>query len=182
MVAMRGGGRTNAAGGAWGAYAEAGKGEARRDTPLNTVLSAVRQEAEDKENSPVEGQGKAAAMGMKRRREDPAAPEAKYRRLVARSRFGDAGMVDDGKGIERLDVRIEDGFPAIGGRKGEDEEWSPDIRVTFHGSHVFAGIRKLVERGVIDGKRMPGWMTGEEGVSVGVVRDGRIVGFKGSGL
>jgi central kinetochore subunit Mis15/CHL4 len=43
-------------------------------------------------------------------------------------------------------------------------------------------VRELVERGIIDGERMPGWMTGEEGISVGVVKDGRIQGFKGSGI
>jgi central kinetochore subunit Mis15/CHL4 len=29
---------------------------------------------------------------------------------------------------------------------------------------------------------MPGWMTGEEGVTMGAVRSGRIRGFRGSGL
>ncbi|MCJ1259431.1 hypothetical protein MMC24_007268 [Lignoscripta atroalba] len=59
--------------------------------------------------------------------------------------------------------------------------WIPDIRLTFHGTHIFAGLRKLVESGVVDGEKMPGWMTGEEGVSVGVVRGGRIRGGKGEG-
>jgi central kinetochore subunit Mis15/CHL4 len=182
MVAMRGGGRTNAAGGAWGVYAEAGKKDARLDTPLNTALPLVPKDDGDKENQ-VQGQarGKAAGLGMKRKREDAAAPEAGHRRVLAKSRFGDAGRVEDGKDIERLDVRIEDPFPAIEG-EGAQEDWRPDIRVTFHGSHVFAGIRRLVERGIIDGRRMPGWMTGEEGVSVGVVKEGRIIGFKGSGI
>jgi central kinetochore subunit Mis15/CHL4 len=56
------------------------------------------------------------------------------------------------------------------------------VRLTFHGSHVFAGIRQLVECGIVDGERMPGWMTGEEGVTIGAVRNGRIRGHKGSGL
>ena len=37
-------------------------------------------------------------------------------------------------------------------------------------------MRELVEAGAVDGERMGGWMTGEEGVSVGVVRGGRLVG------
>ena len=157
-------------------------------------------------------------QGMKRRRvEDPAA--TKRRKLVAAGRFGDTAKADDRKGIERLDVRLEDRFPALSalpvdeedaledeparrgnkqkGRRstitveldqvdGDDElasdGWRPDVRVTFHGSHVFAGIRELVEAGIIDGEMMPGWMTGEEGVSVGIVKDGRIRGHKGSGL
>ena len=60
--------------------------------------------------------------------------------------------------------------------------WRPDVRVTFHGQHVFAGIRELVEAGIVDGEKMPGWMTGEEGVSLGVVRDGRMRNSKGSGM
>ncbi|CAK7228744.1 chromosome loss-related protein [Sporothrix bragantina] len=72
--------------------------------------------------------------------------------------------------------------------EGEAEEdkaecsWRPRVALTFHGPHIFAGIRQLVEAGVIDGEKMPGWMTGEEGVTVGAVRHGRIRGHKGSGM
>lgn len=61
-------------------------------------------------------------------------------------------------------------------------QWRPTVQITFQGNHVFAGIRQLVEAGIVDGERMPGWMTGEDGVTVGVVRHGRIRGNKGSGL
>ena len=60
--------------------------------------------------------------------------------------------------------------------------WAPQVQVTFHGSHVFAGLRKLAESGALYGEKMPGWMTGENGVSIGVVRNGRIRGNKGSGI
>ncbi|OHE92626.1 hypothetical protein CORC01_12072 [Colletotrichum orchidophilum] len=60
--------------------------------------------------------------------------------------------------------------------------WAPNVKLTLHGSHVFAGIRQLVENGIIDGERVPGWLTGEEGVTVGAVRHGRIRGHKGSGI
>ena len=167
---------------------------------------------------------------------------------MARARFGTSGLVDDGLGVERVDVAIEDPFPQsssiaaagaearrrprnggrekqAGGRRstldtalereaallgdsdrdgdddgqeqaaaaGEDDDvaaaqgqskssWRPGIKLTFRGTHVFAGIRQLVEAGAIDGERMPGWMTGEEGVTIGAVRHGRIRGHKGSGL
>ncbi|KAI9773792.1 MAG: hypothetical protein M1840_006017 [Geoglossum simile] len=52
------------------------------------------------------------------------------------------------------------------------QTWRPNVRLTFQGTHVFAGVRKLVDSGVVDGVRMPGWMTGEVGVSGGLVRDG----------
>ena len=51
----------------------------------------------------------------------------------------------------------------------------PKIRLVFHGSHIFAGVRRLVETGFVDGADMPGWLTGEDGVSVGVVRGGRML-------
>ncbi|KAL7922924.1 centromere protein Chl4/mis15/CENP-N [Trichoderma austrokoningii] len=60
-------------------------------------------------------------------------------------------------------------------------QWRPTVQITLQGNHVFAGIRQLVEAGIVDGERMPGWMTGEDGVTVGVVRHGRIRGNKGSG-
>jgi central kinetochore subunit Mis15/CHL4 len=66
--------------------------------------------------------------------------------------------------------------------EAETEQWRPNVRVIFQGKHIFAGIRNLIEEGVLDGEKMPGWMTGEEGVSVGLVQNGRIKGFKGSGL
>lgn len=115
----------------------------------------------------------------------------KRRKLIAQARFGDSAMPNDGKGIERFDVRIEDPFPGIEptapgqeaiAPNGDLIDWAPNITVTFHGRHTFAGIRELVERGVVDGEKMPGWMTGEENISIGVVKEGRIQGFKGSAL
>jgi len=215
LVERRGGGRTNAAGGGWGVYAEDKKKGS--ENPLNVQLPTPESSTleEDQEDKPsVEGKN----AGMKRKRvEDESV--LKRRKLIAKGRFGNSGKADDGKGIERLDIRLEDQFPVsaapnddmeateaedLGNRgkkqKGrrstitleldrteDDDElasdgWRPDIRVTFHGPHVFAGIRELVEVGIVDGQKMPGWMTGEEGVSVGVVKDGRIRGQKGSGL
>ena len=62
-----------------------------------------------------------------------------------------------------------------------NKPWKPHVAITFHGTHVFAGIRALVECGAVDGRTMPGWMTGEDGVSLGVVREGKIVRSKGDG-
>ncbi|KAI9797389.1 MAG: hypothetical protein M1825_006004 [Sarcosagium campestre] len=75
-----------------------------------------------------------------------------------------------------------EGIPSEEATGETPNNWTPRIQITFQGSHVFAGMRKLVEAGAVDGERMPGWMTGEAGVSVGVVRDGRIRGQHGQGL
>jgi central kinetochore subunit Mis15/CHL4 len=147
-------------------------------------------EVEDEEGDGG-GSGKRGVDGVG---EDVEGRAAKRARLVARARFGGTGLVGDGKGVERVDIVVEDAFPEgegwrseEGGDGDEDDEeldrkWRPRVKLTFHGSHVFAGIRQLVENGIIDGERMPGWMTGEEGVTVGAVRHGRIRGHKGSGL
>ena len=181
-----------------------------RDNPLNTQLPTPERSVEVVEEEEKEKN----ISGMKRVREDDPRV-AKRRKIVAKVRFGNNGIVGDGKGIERLDLRMEDPYPASttkvtkeddmdttprdarrrkSGRRSnvhfeddtglndERDGWIPDIRLTFHGSHVHAGIRELVEAGIIDGERMPGWMTGEEGVSVGAVRRGKIRGYKGSGI
>lgn len=163
--------------------------------------------------------------------------QQKRHRTLAAARFGAYGLEADGRGIERVDVRMENLFDGDGGatdadaagrrgkrggrasnalgegngnRRGptahasgrghgdrgrsprldegeardeavDDGGWRPEIRVTFQGAHVFAGIRRLVEAGVVDGRTMPGWMTGEAGVSVGVVRNGRMLLSGGEG-
>jgi central kinetochore subunit Mis15/CHL4 len=191
MHTMRGGGRTSAAQGAWGDYAGNRRKDVRTDTPLNTALplrerqEKVKEQKHEVEAEKEEEKGKenatAPVKGLKRLHIDSGSASATQRKRVASARFGTSASIDDGKGIERLEVRIDDPFPSIPNRT-ESDHFSPDVRVVFSGAHVFAGIRKLVEAGIIDGKAMPGWMTGEEGVSVGVVRSGRITGFMGSGI
>ncbi|KAK2745922.1 hypothetical protein FQN55_005994 [Onygenales sp. PD_40] len=57
----------------------------------------------------------------------------------------------------------------------------PVISLTLSGSHVIAGLRQLAELGVVDAARMPSWMSGEEGVSEGVVKGGLLLRRKGGG-
>ncbi|KAK0740601.1 centromere protein Chl4/mis15/CENP-N [Schizothecium vesticola] len=163
LIARKGGAqRTGAAAGGWGVYAD----EKVRESPLETVLPTP----------PLSEDGGDSGG---RKREGPTSGEeraVKRARLVARARFGGSARVGDGKGSRRE----AEGDGDDGGTS--TDKWRPYVRLTFHGTHVFAGIRQLVEHGIIDGERMPGWMTGEEGVTVGAVRDGRIRGFRGSGV
>lgn len=223
LCEKRGGGRHNAAGGAWEVYA----GDNKEDNPLNPIHHELDEDAAMGKNSDIGDKEKAVPKNMKRAREEDVSELVKRRKTIAKARFGKSAKPKDGKGIERLDVRIEDPFPSMafilpepekeraierkrqknkgrrstveaeldrlgeendGGRvqtetdeRGRDT-WKPDIRITFHGNHVFAGIRELVEAGIVDGEKMPGWMTGEEGITLGVVRRGRVKGFKGSGI
>ncbi|KAH0604800.1 uncharacterized protein H6S33_006468 [Morchella sextelata] len=101
--------------------------------------------------------------------------EEEKRRRVAEGRFGGGARVGDGRGLESVEFVVEDVFPGDG-EEGEEEEWRPSVGVKLEGAHVFAGVRSLVEAGVVfDGVKMPGWMTGEGGVSFGMVRDGVLV-------
>ncbi|KAI1867229.1 uncharacterized protein JN550_007281 [Neoarthrinium moseri] len=215
LLSVKGAGRGNAAGGGWGFYAE----DDKKDSPLNPVLPTP----------PLSDSSSAeeASRTTKRKRSfnpqaEKAEREAKRRQLVAKARFGKSASIDDGKGVERVDILLEDPFPNGPAALPEDEDtpqvrrsrrskgrrsgvhleleqardgdehddeaggtegaWRPGVRLAFHGTHVFAGIRQLVEAGIIDGERMPAWMTGEEGITIGAVRYGRVRGNKGSGL
>lgn len=228
LLYRRGPGRTNSAGGGWSIYAD----EKKKESPLGTLLpSPPLSEGDEFESTKKSGQGH--AVRSRAVSPDTARYERRIKRarLVARARFGDSARIDDGKGVERFDVVIDDPFhvetdltrddgevpdreldaPASRppdtsarrrtidmafdqvreeddeGRGGNDLDddngtWRPSIKLTFHGPHVFAGVRQLVEAGIIDGEKMPGWLTGEEGVTIGAVRHGRIRGHKGSGM
>ncbi|KAF4988490.1 hypothetical protein FGRMN_9741 [Fusarium graminum] len=213
LLETKGSGRTNAAGGGWSIYSN----ESTKVSPLDIVLPTP----------PLSRESSLSNLNLKRGA--PMAESqraAKKARLTARARFGDSGLVTDGKGVEKVDIVIQDPFPstianssgteneeteqndaAMGGKNrrkskitaviqeanvtaeedvGNDttssDRWTPAVKVTFSGSHVWAGVRQLVEAGIVDGERMPGWMTGEEGVTTGLVRHGRIRGHKGSGI
>ncbi|KAL9118211.1 MAG: hypothetical protein Q9187_005246 [Circinaria calcarea] len=231
LVAVRGSTRGNSAAGGWSIFAE---GSVEGNPLQSTVIRNQEYlQFDDKENL----QANERISGTKRNHQtecegNPLLNEhedslPKRRQHVALSRFGKSGVEADGKGIERLDIRIEDPFTSnpnmegpepdtseplpdqtqtslVKSRRGRrptltivdesDDEtispnridssggWIPTVQLSFHGAHVFAGIRKLLEVGVVNGEKMPSWMTGEDGVSVGVVQGGRIKGMKGSGI
>ncbi|KAH8906941.1 CHL4-domain-containing protein [Coniochaeta sp. PMI_546] len=188
LTHRRGSGRTNAAGGGWSVFADPKKKVSPLDTVLPTPPTSEGDDEAGIDATEVELTRK-RAVSPATEREERAAKRAKR---VAQARFGDTAKVNDGKGVERVDIVIEDPFEILSQERDEDEidqeeeaaggRWRPNVRLTFHGTHVFAGIRQLVEQGIIDGERMPGWMTGEEGVTIGAVRHGRIRGHKGSGI
>jgi len=62
----------------------------------------------------------------------------------------------------------------IGSNPDRETSWEPKLKLVFRGPHVFAGVRQLAECGVVDGVRMPGWLTGEDGVTLGIIHNGRI--------
>ncbi|KAH0428883.1 chl4 family chromosome segregation [Colletotrichum camelliae] len=188
LLQARGVGRANAAGGGWNIYGDKKKNESPLDNTLPTP--PLSEESSDDSLDPTE------RTANKRNGDTLYGSHCslKRARLFAQARFGSTARLDDGVGIERVDVAIEDSFPVRRQYGVDDEEmtshisnnegsgWIPNVKVTLHGAHVFAGVRRLVENGIVEGQRMPGWLTGEEGVTLGAVRHGRIRGHRGSGL
>ncbi|KAF2872450.1 centromere protein Chl4/mis15/CENP-N [Massariosphaeria phaeospora] len=204
LLTYRGPGKSNGAAGGFSIFQD-------HSFSQNALDFITSQKTDDAEKSGAGGE-KAGPGRPKRALDDAEAPEAKRRREVAEGRFGTSAKPNDGQGLDRFEVRIDDPFPPIPNsaaradgdtsdlnaqpanrsRRGRpslldrsaaeieeiqdraDEAWVPDVRVTFQGPHVFAGIRQLVEQGVVDGEKMPGWMTGEAGVTIGAVKNGRI--------
>jgi central kinetochore subunit Mis15/CHL4 len=208
LLTYRGPGKSNAATGGWSIFQDHSFSQNALD-----FITTQRGDGQDKHSldKTTNGVTKPGPGRPKRAADSTATPEAKRRKEVAAGRFGTSAQPDDGQGLERFEVRIDDPFPAVAGAIGEQQEgdtsnvdaqagnrtrkgrpslldrtaedlediqneegWVPNVRVTFQGTHVFAGIRHLVEEGIIDGEKMPGWMTGEAGVTIGAVREGRM--------
>jgi hypothetical protein len=71
--------------------------------------------------------------------------------------------------LERVEWKIVHGYP------DDATGFSPSLTMRFDGANVFHGVYEGIVEGWIDGGRVPGWLTGEEGRSEGKVQDGRIV-------
>ncbi|KAF1976074.1 CHL4-domain-containing protein [Bimuria novae-zelandiae CBS 107.79] len=208
LLAYRGPGKSNAASGGWSIFQDHSFSQNALD-----FITSQRGDGHGKHGSTKDTTGSAVKAGPgrpKRTLDEKETSETKRRREVAAGRFGSSAQPNDGQGLERVEVRIDDPFPSVlnateqadgdtsniseqsanRNRRGrpslldrsldEIEEleggdaWVPDVRVVFQGSHVFAGVRQLVEQGVFNGEKMPGWMTGEAGVTIGAVKEGRI--------
>ena len=110
--------------------------------------------------------------------------ERSKREILARSRFGmkihtkNVLAVEEREeeaeedivtpALERVEWKIIHEYP-------EDSTFTPSLTMRLEGANVFHGVFEGVVEGWIDGERIPGWLTGEEGRSEGKVRDGRIV-------
>ncbi|QDS76408.1 hypothetical protein FKW77_004006 [Venturia effusa] len=180
LLAHRGAERTNAAAGGWTIFADEKKdGNALDYSKFEEGSLSLPNDEEDLSIDEKDVVRRNLKRSMPFSHADPTSslstPEIKRLKLVAAGRFGSYGLPEDGKNFNRFDLRMTDSFSRALGEEGEDrDDFTPNIRLSFQGSHVFAGIRKLVESGIIDGESMAGWMTGEAGVSVGTVKNGRI--------
>ncbi|KAL1849044.1 chromosome loss-related protein [Paecilomyces lecythidis] len=191
LLALRGPGRTNSANGAFSIFADAVlEGSPLNPRASNTVAPEEYQNegSSEKENEERNGSEEPSSTDTKtqqqtqtkksnlRSTDSEQDPEgSKRRKLAVHSRFGTAGTPASAAALDRLDIRLLD--PPVGEDEVPDETVdstdAPTMTLTFHGSDVVSGLRRLAELGVADPERMPSWMTGEEAVSVAAVKGGR---------
>ncbi|KAG5437779.1 hypothetical protein PCANB_000492 [Pneumocystis canis] len=57
----------------------------------------------------------------------------------------------------------------------ENMPFRPSIWLLFEGNHVLSGLKEMCFQGHADARQMPSWLTGDEGVTEGIIRDGRLV-------
>jgi central kinetochore subunit Mis15/CHL4 len=175
LLAMRGPGRDSGVAGGWSTYAD----EDSLTSAMQVVPPRVQAEG-DKENMHPDSARTEISLPRPPKRTfshaEPTAhlPSQRRKRLkqLAVGRFGVTGEDKDKKALTRFDVKVDDELDGATALR-------PSLKFEFQGTHVFAGLRKLVEAGVIDGEKMPAWMTGEGNVSAGVVRHGKIQGWYG---
>lgn len=191
LLALRGPGRSTAANGAFSIFADAAvEGSPLDPRPGNTVPAEEHMRGghkpaagEDKENAnstdplpePV-STGSGATTKRKSGISDSRSlsPTSKKRRLAVDARFGTAGSTLAPAPLDRLDIRLLD--PPVSTNEAGDDADGPTgsaVSLSFTGSDVIGGIRRLAEVGVVDPERMPPWMTGEEGISMAIVRGGK---------
>lgn len=179
LLKLRGPGRSNGANGAFSIFADAVvEGSPLDPRPSNTVspeeyLNQI-QDPEKENLTQPEGDAQDPSTAKKSRRREPDSHVPKKRKLTIQSRFGTAGSPLVSAPLDRLDARLLD---APDDKPDDDDvaQTQPALSLTFAGSDIISGIRRLAELGVVDPERMPSWMTGEEAVSVAVVRDGNRV-------
>ncbi|KAJ5881728.1 uncharacterized protein N7529_000400 [Penicillium soppii] len=174
LLALRGPGRSTAANGAFSIFSDAAlEGSPLDPRPSNTVTPEehiATSHLAEKENLILDS-AKRKSSGLEN---GPLSPVSKQRRLAIHSRFGTGSALAPAP-LDRLDIRLLD-KPGSGDDEDDDPNSTlPAVSLTFAGSDVVSGIRKLAELGIVDPERMPSWMTGEEGVSVATVRRGRSV-------
>ncbi|KAL4986433.1 centromere protein Chl4/mis15/CENP-N [Aspergillus falconensis] len=199
LLSLRGPGRSNQATGAFSIFADAVlEGSPLDPRPSNTVspeehqkqttYSQPNQEKENKSTGTnksndndtdknAEAPTPQPQIPSRRTRDPELDPRtSKKRKLTVQSRFGISGTSLSSAPLDRLDARLLD--PPTGDQDADEEQTDAaglTLSLTFTGTDVISGIRKLAELGIVDAERMPSWMTGEEGVSMAVVRNGRVI-------
>ncbi|TGJ62845.1 hypothetical protein EYR41_012026 [Orbilia oligospora] len=182
------------AGGGWSVFAVEGEGAFEGD-PLETSRPRKRQSLDANMDEYNNGEGKKRKRIAEERFGKSATVgdgsglervEVKLREVWPRGNEipGVLGVVDGNAGKSKKGRPKKDVAPNTNDEDSplvdehapwKGKSWMPNVDVVLEGTHVFAGVRTLVEEGVFDGEKIPTWMTGEEGKSVGMVKGGTIL-------
>lgn len=153
MAILKGTGRSAHSQGAWGVYA---RGEADfNNNPLMSLTDSSEFQAEADLEKAVLQQGQNLSNDNLRKlinlrfHGNIQAPEEK----------------DSNVQFSSADFVIKSKYTGV-------SDFVPTIDLRLQGSDVFAGIKDLAMNRIIDILRIPGWLTGENGVSSGTVSDG----------
>ncbi|OQE21366.1 hypothetical protein PENSTE_c012G00173 [Penicillium steckii] len=196
LLALRGPGRSTSSNGAFSIFADSAlEGSPLDPRPSNTVSADEHMRGrdaapmnEDKENADYPDASVKPVRSTKKRQsgsttDGTLSPDSKKRRLAVESRFGTVGSSIAPAPLDRLDIRLLDTLNANSEEEADSDRnaatLTPAVSLTFSGSDVIGGIRKLAEMGVVDPERMPSWMTGEEAVSTAFIRAGKRVQVDG---
>ncbi|KAL3491463.1 CHL4-domain-containing protein [Aspergillus germanicus] len=198
LLTLRGSGRSNKAAGAFSIFADAViEGSPLDPRPSNTVSPEEHhKQSKPHSNGDLDSEKENKSIGTEKETDPSSTPQnprlrrrdnfdldpraAKKRKTAVNTRFGTSGTSLSSAPLDRLDARLLDS-PNPSPSSDTDEDASatdgsrPSLSLTFSGMDIIAGIRKLAELGIVNAERMPAWMTGEEAVSVVVVKKGRVV-------
>ncbi|GKZ40141.1 hypothetical protein AbraIFM66950_002598, partial [Aspergillus brasiliensis] len=177
LLSLRGPGRSNQSTGAFSIFADAAlEGSPLDPRPSNTVTPEehMNHPSHHKENQNPDDADTSTSKPPKRANTEHEDPHiSRKRTLTVQSRFGTSASLSSAP-LDRLDIRLLDP-PKSKSTSTSSTSTTPTLSLTFTGTDVISGFRKLAENGIINAEKMPSWMTGEEAVSVAVVRKGRRV-------
>ncbi|PWY93776.1 CHL4-domain-containing protein [Aspergillus sclerotioniger CBS 115572] len=177
LLSLRGPGRSNQSNGAFSIFADAAlEGSPLDPRPSNIVTPEehMNHPSHHKENQPTDSEpSKAPKRPLNSNNNNTTDPHtSKKRTLTVQSRFGTSGSLSSAP-LDRLDIRLLD--PPHPTTSTSEPTSTPTVSLTFAGTDIISGFRKLAELGIVNAKKMPSWMTGEEAVSVAVIRQGNRV-------
>ncbi|RAL05744.1 CENP-N/CHL4 family protein [Aspergillus ibericus CBS 121593] len=185
LLSLRGPGRSNHSNGAFSIFADAAlEGSPLDPRPSDTVTPEehMNHPSHHKENQPTDSETSKAPKRPLTNTTTTDPHTAKKRTLTVQSRFGTSGSLSSAP-LDRLDIRLLDSphtSTTSTTSTSEPTTNTPTLSLTFTGTDIISGFRKLADLGIVDAKKMPSWMTGEEAVSVAVIRGGNRV-VKGTG-
>ena len=114
-------------------------------------------------------------------------------KVLASSRFGFASVplrtnslekAETEPGLDSFRICLDERLSQVRHRTGNYVRGDPtgQVTLTFNGTHVFSGLKKVFESGGFVPEKLPSWMTGEEGISGGIVMNGKVVNGTGDGI